>query len=84
MLVSKRAFENIGTIRPEKDRYVYQRLFCGQKVKGILRENIEAIELEVYMKSHSFNKDGVKAIRDYSMALEFVRKKVKNGPYNIK
>ena len=75
MLVSKRAFENTGLIRPEKDRYVYQRLFCGQKVKGMLRENIEASELEVYMKSHSFNRDGVKAIRDYSMALEFVRKK---------
>ena len=52
MLVSKRAFENIGLIRPEKDRYVYQRLFRGQKVKGLLRENIEASELEVYMKSH--------------------------------
>ena len=75
MLISKRAFENIGTIRPEKDRYVYQRLFRGQKVKGMLRETIEASELEVYMKSHSFNRDGVKAILDYSMALEFVRKK---------
>ena len=74
MLISKRAFENIGTIRPEKDRYVYQRLFREQKVKGMLRENIEASELEVYMKTHSFNRNGVKAIRDYCMALEFVRK----------
>jgi len=75
MLISKRAFENIVLIRPEKDRYVYQRLFCGQKVKGMLRENVEASELEIYMKTHTFNRDGVKAIRDYSMALEFVRKK---------
>ena len=64
MLISKRVFENIGTIRPEKDRYVYQRLFRRQKVKGMLRENIEASELEVYMKTHTYKKDGVKATRD--------------------
>ena len=75
MLISKRAFENIGTIRPEKDRYVYQRLFLGQKVRGMLRESIEASELEPYMMTHTFDRNGVKAIRDYSMALEFVRKK---------
>ena len=75
MLISKRAFENIGLIRPKKDRYVYQRLFCGQKVKGMVRGNNETSEIEVYMKTHSFNRNGVKVIRDYCMALEFVRKK---------
>lgn len=74
LYITSSAFGKIPDITLSKDRYVYQRLFSKSlevKIKGILKQNINAIQLDAYMMSHTFTGKEVKFSPDFSMGIEY-------------
>lgn len=71
MFISRHAFESIGRLVPTDDRYDYQRLFKNHpdvKVKGIIKNNINCVDVNTYVMTSG-------RLPDFTQALEWTPKK---------
>ena len=68
MLVSCEAFRKISLIKPNKDRYQFQRLFSGLKIKGLIKEHVASDFLKENTIKICQNIDNIKIkrVRSYS------------------
>ena len=42
MFIHRNAFSGMKEIRPNSDRFYFQRLFCGKNIKGVLKEKVKS------------------------------------------
>ena len=71
MFISMHAFELIGRLALTDDRYDYQRLFRNHpdvKVKGIIKNNINCVDVNTYVMTSGRRPD-------FTYALEWMPKK---------
>jgi hypothetical protein len=71
MFISRHAFESIGRLALTDDRYDYQRLFRNHpdvKVKGIIKNNINCVDVNTYVMTSGRR-------HDFTQALEWTPKK---------